>query len=168
MVLVVDPTRPSEHSNVTIEIRHDWAPLGAQHFEDLVAAEFYSQARFFRIVPRWIAQFGIAGDPTMDAQWHNKNIQDEPVMHSNSRGTMSFAKPPQPNHRSTQLFFNLAENGGALDNQGFGPVGRVLEGMEHLDALYDSFDSTKVNQQKLHEQGNEYLLANWPEMSYIH
>ena len=74
MQVVVDPASPDARANVTIEIRYDWAPIGAAHWDELIAARFYDEARFFRIVTRWIAQFGIAGDPDLDAQWRNKNI----------------------------------------------------------------------------------------------
>src|SRR6266480_4626369 len=114
--------------DVVIQVRRDWAPLGADRFYTLVRSGFYDGARFFRVLPGFVVQFGIAGDPAINAKWHNANLVDDPVTQSNRRGTITYGTAG-PNTRTTQVFINLADNA-RLDSKGFAPFGEVTEGME--------------------------------------
>ena len=49
--------------DIVIECHRDWAPLGVNRFYNLVRAGFYDDSRFFRVIARDFAQFGIPGDP---------------------------------------------------------------------------------------------------------
>src|SRR5436190_21040909 len=53
----------------TIEVHRDWAPLGADRFYNLVKNGFYDDVRFFRVLDGFMAQFGMNGDPTIQAAW---------------------------------------------------------------------------------------------------
>src|SRR5271165_7517966 len=120
--------------NFVIEVHRDWAPLGADRFYNLVKSGFFTNAAFFRVVvkPRpFIVQFGLNANPAVNKVWEHANIKDDPVMGSNSRGTLVFATAG-PNTRTTQLFINFGNNAG-LDRQGFAPFGTVAEGMEIVD-----------------------------------
>ncbi len=81
-----------------------------------------------------MVQFGINGDPKFNAVWSEANIADDPVVQSNKRGFVTFAKRQQPNSRSTQIFINFKDNG-FLDQQGFAPFGQVVSGMEVVDKI---------------------------------
>lgn len=108
---------------VVIQTKPEWAPLGVQHFHELMDANFYELAKFFRVVPDFVVQFGIAADPTKNRP---EPIQDDPVVQTNSRGTLTYATSG-PNTRSTQLFINTKNSGNAfLDKQGFAPIGEVI------------------------------------------
>ena len=83
-----------------------------------------------------MAQIGISGDPAVSAEWRSKTINDEPVLKSNLRGYVSFAKTGAPNSRTTQFFINFGDNS-RLDGMGFAPFG-IVEGNgaeEHRDAV---------------------------------
>src|SRR5579872_1080853 len=95
---------------VVIEVHRDWAPLGADHFYELVKSGYYDGARFFRVLPGFMAQFGIAADPKVTVKWKDANLQDEPVKQSNTRGMVTYAKSSLPNSRTTQLFINTGNN----------------------------------------------------------
>src|SRR5689334_12669577 len=71
---------------VVIEVHRDWAPLGADRFYELVKSGYYDGARFFRVLPNFMAQFGIAADPKITAKWKDSNLQDDPVRQTNMRG----------------------------------------------------------------------------------
>src|SRR5665213_3058542 len=119
---------------VVIEVLRVDAPIGADRFYNLVKAKYFDGARFFRVVPGFMAQFGLAADPAVTKAWDTP-IQDDPVRASNVRGTVTFAATGSPNSRSTQLFINFADNS-RLDSQRFAPIGRVMSGMENVDQIY--------------------------------
>lgn len=108
---------------VVIRTKPSWAPLGVEHFHKLMDDHFYDEAKFFRVIPDFMVQFGIAADP---ANNRKKEIPDDPVVQTNARGTITYATSG-PNTRTTQLFINTRKGGNAfLDKQGFSPFGEVL------------------------------------------
>jgi peptidyl-prolyl cis-trans isomerase A (cyclophilin A) len=92
-----------------MKLRKDWAPIGAERFEKLTEVGFWNEARSFRVLPGFIVQFGINGDPATQALWR-KPIGDDAVKVSNKRGTVTFATAGA-NTRTTQIFFNTGNNG---------------------------------------------------------
>src|SRR5437667_1361833 len=93
-----------------VEVHTDWAPIGADRFYNLVKNGYYDSGRFFRVVPGFMVQFGINGNPAIQGNWENANIPDEPVKQGNIRGFISFAKSSAPNSRTTQVFINFKDN----------------------------------------------------------
>jgi peptidyl-prolyl cis-trans isomerase A (cyclophilin A) len=155
---------------LVIEVHRDWAPNGADRFYNLVKNGFYDNTRFFRVVSGFMVQFGINGDPRISAQWHNANIPDDSVRQSNQRGYITFATAG-PNTRTTQVFINFADNR-ALDSQGFSPFGRVVSGMNVVDALYSGYgegapQGLGPEQGRIQSQGNAYLMSGFPKLDYI-
>ena len=149
---------------VVIDVTRDWSPNGADRFYKLVKDGFYDGARFFRIVPGFVVQFGIPGNPDFNRKW-NTTIPDDPVKQSNTRGYVSFAKLQTKDSRTTQVFFNLGDNA-RLDAMEFAPFGLVSSGME----IVDQFNSEYGEQpdQKLAElEGNGYLQKFFPNLDYI-
>jgi peptidyl-prolyl cis-trans isomerase A (cyclophilin A) len=149
---------------VVIELHRDWAPLGADHFYALVKSGFYDGARFFRVVPGFVVQFGLAADPAVTAKWKNMNLADDPVKQSNTTGMVTYATAG-PNTRTTQVFINLADNQ-RLDSQGFAPFGRVISGMDIVQSFYSGYGE-KPEQQLIEAQGNAYLQSQFPQLDYI-
>ena len=147
-----------------VEVHRDWAPLGADRFYELVKSGFFDEARFFRVVPGFVVQWGINKDPKVSAGWRDKKIDDDPVKETNGAGYITFATSG-PNTRTTQMFINLANNG-RLDSLGFAPFGRVIEGMEVVSSLY-SGDRERPQQDLIESQGNEYLEREFPKLDYI-
>jgi cyclophilin family peptidyl-prolyl cis-trans isomerase len=154
----------TSRGDFVVELRPEWAPLGVERVQALVAQNYFNDARFFRVLPGFVAQFGMAADPAVNAQWMNQNILDEPVLQSNVRGTLTFAKAPMPNTRSTQLFINLVDNPN-LDAMGFSPIGRVIEGMNVVDSLYGGYGD--LDQGQIATEGNAYLLRQHPLLDFI-
>ncbi len=153
-----------------IEVHREWAPIGADRFYNLVRNGFYDDVRFHRVIEGFMAQFGIHGDPMINAQWRQRTLQDDPVVRSNTRGTVTYAKTQQPNSRTTQLFINFRDNTN-LDELGFAPFGEVVEGMEVVDNLYAGYGETQPGGQgpyppNIAAAGNEYL-QEFPELSHV-
>src|SRR6202795_2458315 len=88
-----------------ITVHRDWAPIGADRFYNLVKNGFFDDVRFFRVLDGFMAQFGIHGDPAIDAPWREARIKDDPVRQSNKRGFLTYAMAG-PNTRTTQLFIS--------------------------------------------------------------
>ena len=151
--------------NFTVAVERALAPRGADRFYNLVKNGFYNKQRFFRVVPGFIVQWGMNGDPEITAQWHNARILDDAVKESNVRGTITFATSGA-NSRTTQLFINLGDNAASLDRQGFAPFGRVIEGMEAVDAINAEYGE-RPDQGKIGPRGNEYLEKMYPNLDYI-
>jgi len=154
----------------TVQVVRDWAPLGADRFYNLVKAGFFNDTAFFRVVKGFVVQFGLNGDPGVNAKWKDATIPDDPVRTSNLRGYITFATAG-PNTRTTQLFINLANNG-RLDSMKFSPFGRVIQGMDVVDSLYGGYGEGAPNgngpsQDKITEEGNSYLRENFPKLDYV-
>lgn len=149
----------------TIEVTRAWAPLGADRFYNLVKGGFYDDARFFRVIQGFMAQFGINGDPQVSARWRVATIADDPVKQSNTRGMVTFAMARGGNTRTTQLFISFGDNS-RLDGDGFAPFGRVVQGMDVVDQINSEYGETP-NQGTIQGQGNAYLNAQFPRLDYI-
>jgi len=150
-----------------IEVHREWSPNGADRFYNLVKNGYYDGVKFFRVVPGFVVQWGIHGDPSIATKWLKATIPDDPVQESNKRGFVTFAKSGAPNSRSVQLFINLVDND-RLDGMGFAPFGRVSEGMDVVDKLYGGYAEglTKL-QGRIAEEGNAFLEKNYPDLDAI-
>ena len=148
-----------------VEVTADWSPNGADRFYNLVKNGFFDGCRFFRVVPGFMVQFGINGDPDIQKNWEHATILDEKVKQPNARGTITFAKSAAPNSRTTQVFINYKENS-FLNSQGFSPFGKVTSGMEVVDKIYSAYGE-KPNQGLIQSQGNAYLNKEFPKLDYI-
>ena len=151
---------------VVIQVTRAWAPLGADRFYNLVKNGFYDNVRFFRVIPGFMAQGGMSGDPAIQKVWGRNNINDDPVKQSNKRGFVTFAKTAAPNSRSTQFFINYGDNS-SLDSQGFAPFGQVVSGMETVDK-FESYGRNNVpDQGMITAEGNAYLQKDYPKLTVI-
>jgi peptidyl-prolyl cis-trans isomerase A (cyclophilin A) len=139
-----------------IEVHREWAPLGGDRFYNLVKNGFYDGTRFFRVRPGFMAQFGLNGDPGIQAAWQRASLRDEPPAKSNTRGYVSFTKESLPNTRFTQIFINYGDNS-YLDSQGFAPFGQVVTGMEVVDKLFSPPRDNEPDQRRILREGNAYL-----------
>lgn len=153
-----------------VEVHREWAPIGADRFYNLVKRGFFDNARFFRVIPGFMAQFGINGDPSISAVWRGARIPDDPVKQSNRKGYITFATGG-PGTRTTQLFINLVDNV-RLDGSGFAPFGQVASGMNVVEKLYGGYGEGAPGgkgpeQGRVQMEGNKYLEAQFPMLDYI-
>jgi peptidyl-prolyl cis-trans isomerase A (cyclophilin A) len=154
----------------TIEVTRSLSPNGADRFYNLVRSGYFTDIAFFRVIPGFMCQFGIHGDPKVSAPWHDAQISDDPVKGSNTRGAVTFAMGG-PNTRTTQLFINFGNNS-RLDGMGFPPFGKVSEGMDVVDKINGEYgegapDGRGPSQRRIQLEGNAYLKKDFPNLDYI-
>jgi len=154
----------------TIEVTRSLAPNGVDRFYNLVRSGYFKDVAFFRVIPGFMCQFGIHGDPKVSAAWHEANIADDPVKGSNVRGAVTFATAG-PNTRTTQLFINFGDNN-RLDGMGFSSFGKVSEGMDVVDKLNGEYgegapSGRGPHQGRVQAEGNVYLKKDFPNLDYI-
>ena len=149
-----------------VKVTRAWAPRGADRFYNLVRNRYYDGVRLFRVIPGFVVQWGIHPKPAIAKAWQNADIKDDPVRHSNNRGTITFATGG-PNTRTTQVFVNLANNG-QLDSQGFAPFGRVVAGMKVLGRLYHGYGEQPSSAQgQMTTQGDAFVKRYFPKLDRI-
>ena len=138
---------------IRIDVYPEAAPNAAQRFVDLVRAGYYDNTPVFRIVPGFVAQFGINWrDP--QKSWRNRNFNDDPPLFALERGTLAFAKAG-PNTNSTQVFINYAENNRLADPQyNFTTFGMVVDGMDVVDGFAEVGE---MDQGRLWSNGDAYI-----------
>jgi len=149
-----------------VEAYSGWAPVGTARFKELVTSGFYDGCRFFRVIPGFMVQWGINGNPSVQKKWVDNMIPDEKVLQKNRRGTISFAKSSAPNSRTAQLFINYGDNTASLNPQGFSPFAKVIQGMDVVDAINAEYGE-QPKQVRIQAQGNAYLNKEFPNLDYI-
>jgi len=155
---------------IVVQVTRAWAPLGADRFYNLARNGFYDGASFFRVLPGFVAQFGISARPEVSRVWERAAFRDDPVTQSNKRGTVTFATAG-PNSRTSQVFINLADNT-RLDTMGFSPFGEVTEGMDIVDKFYSSYgegapQGAGPDQSRIAREGKTYLEKHFPLLDSI-
>lgn len=151
---------------IVLEVMREWAPLGVDRFYQLVLDNYYNCAAFFRVVPNFVVQFGLASEPAETSKW-DTTIPDDPVVQSNLISYVSFATAGE-NTRTAQVFINLNDNAN-LDQSGFTPFGRIVQGMDVVQQIYNPTpgNSNGVNQGKYTAKGNQWLLSEYPDVDLI-
>jgi peptidyl-prolyl cis-trans isomerase A (cyclophilin A) len=151
----------------TITITRAWSPLGADRFYNLVKHHYYDNARVYRVVPNFVAQFGISAYAPVSAAWEHATIKDDPRNQSNKKGTIVFATSGA-NTRTTQVFINLKDNA-FLDSQGFTPFGAVDgNGLNVVGMFYDQYgDTAGMDQEPMEKGGEKYISTKWPKLDII-
>jgi len=185
--ILLDPNHPSwaepapdtfgvrvetSRGGFVIEVVREWAPIGADRFYHLVRRGFFDDARFHRVVPDFITQWGVSGRPEIDAVWYDRGMADDPVVASNVRGTIAYAFT-EPGTRATQVYINMVDNT-RLDATGFAPFGRIVEGMESVvDSIYSGYGEEsgggvrRGDQSRIVAEGNAYLDEFFPELDRL-
>jgi peptidyl-prolyl cis-trans isomerase A (cyclophilin A) len=156
--------------NFIVLVHRDWSPRGADRFYELVKMHFYDGNYFFRVLPGFVVQWGINGDPKVAKSWDSLTIKDDPAKVSNKTGTITFATSGSDS-RTTQVFVNL-NNNTMLDSQGFSPFGEVAEGMSVVQSLYAGYgegppQGRGPNQKAITDIGNAYLEEHFPRLDHI-
>jgi len=153
-----------------VEVARAWSPRGADRFHELLRMHYFDEGRFFRVLPGFIAQFGVNKDFRVHDVWREYMILDDPRTQKNLRGTLAFAQSG-PNTRATEVFINLADNP-MLDDQGFVPFAKIVEGVDVPERFYSGYGELAPRGKgpdagRVEEEANEYLVPRFPSLDYI-
>jgi homoserine O-acetyltransferase len=156
--------------NFDIEIKRELSPTGADRLYQLVKHGFFDSVVFYRVVPKFVAQFGTS-DTAREKLWSKYKLPDEEVKTSNVRGTISYARSGKET-RGTVLFINLADNP-RLDTinyngvKGFPVLGKVVEGMNTVDSLYNGYGGTTMNQLNDMYRNKAEFFKKFPKLDVV-
>lgn len=155
-----------------IEVYRDWGPKGADRLYQLITSGFYENMIIFRMQKEYVVQFGISDDSTLNKFWMKHAIKDEPLTHSNLKGTIAYARDGADT-RDSQLFINMNDNQkldtiSYLGARGFPPIGKVTKGFEVVQSFYSEYKREPAEyQDSIYQYGNAYLEDNYPELDRI-
>merc|ERR1712080_692285 len=136
---------------ISIQVNRTLAPLGSDRFYQLVQDGFYNQSALFRVVPGFVLQFGISGNSSLNEKWLHKEIKDDPVVGSNTRGTINYG------------------NNSRLDALGFAPFGEVVNGLEVAEAAFNPTPGVRlgIDQDSYEANGNKWIRRKYPGVNFI-
>ena len=154
-----------------ITLHRSWSPAGVDRAFHLMANDFYAGARIYRVESGFVAQWGLSGDPVLDSIWRTRTLPVEPVVASNLRGAVTFARSGAET-RSFMLFVNLADNLRLDTSEGRGvtgypPIGRIGKGLEVIDGFYGAYRDDAPRQDSIRAFGNDYLRRHYPQLDSI-
>ncbi|RYD80356.1 MAG: peptidylprolyl isomerase [Sphingobacteriales bacterium] len=156
--------------NFDLRIQRDFSPQSADRFYQLVRHRYFNNILFYRVVPGFVAQFGNI-DTTLTQQWEKYTLADEPVLQSNIKGSISFARAGKET-RGTHLFINLADNK-RLDTMqyngvtGFPVFGHVVNGMENILMLYNGYSNSTMEVSDSLGADKKKILSLFPKLDSV-
>ena len=145
--------------DLVIEVYPAAAPNAAKRFLELVNNGFFNNTPVSRVVPGFVAQFGINWRGQYKA-WENNYFKDDPSLFALERGTLAFAKAGADTN-ATQVFINYAENNRlAARMYNFTTFGKVVSGMEVVDGFAEVGEpGMGLDQDRLWQDGEAYLKS---------
>ncbi|OYW80069.1 MAG: hypothetical protein B7Y37_11675 [Sphingobacteriia bacterium 28-36-52] len=156
--------------NFDIEITRAWSPLAADRFYQTVKYRFYNNTLFYRVVPNFVVQWG-NNDTVVLQKWKPYKLVDEPVVQSNLRGYLSYARSGKETRGST-LFINLKDNQ-RLDTviangvKGYPPFGKVINGMQVVDSLYAGYEGRTMRALDTLQKNPALFMERFPKLDKI-
>lgn len=143
--------------DLTIEVYPAAAPHAVQRFLELVRSGFFNNTPVSRVVPGFVAQFGINWRKPYQ-RWMDNYFKDDPSLFALERGTLAFAKAG-PDTNATQVFINYTENNRLADRSyNFTAFGKVVSDMAVVDGFTEVGEpGMGLDQDRLWQDGEAYL-----------
>ncbi len=130
----------TNRGDIVAELWDRDAPITAGSFLLLVEDGFYDGLTFHRVEPEFVIQGGDPKGNGSGGPGFTIPLETSPDL-KHSRGVLSMARTPDPDSAGSQFFICLSDNASVknLDarpgNPGYAAFGRVLEGMDVVDAI---------------------------------
>ena len=134
---------------IVIELYADKAPKTVKNFLDYVKAGHYNGTIFHRVIPGFMIQGG-GFTPDMTEKPTRPPIKNEADNGLQERARhLAMARTADPNSATAQFFINVANNdflnlrGKTAEGWGYAVFGKVVEGMDVVDAIVQVPTTTK-------------------------
>lgn len=170
LTTMTDKTNPivllkTNKGDIKIELFADKAPISAKNFLQYVNEGFYNGTIFHRVIENFMVQ---GGGFTKDMQQKGvhapiKNEADNGL--SNKRGTLAMARTSDVNSATAQFFINTVDNpfldfrGKTPREYGYAVFGKVIEGMDTVDAIKKAKTTTKGPHENVPVEAIEIIEA---------
>ena len=128
---------------VIVELLFDIAPGHCARMKELARGGEYDNVAFHRVIDGFMAQTGDVKNGDMEDDFNlrmagtgGSDLPDLMAEFSgipHDRGTLAAARSQNPNSANSQFFFNFGDN--HFLNRQYTVYGRVLKGMDHVDAI---------------------------------
>ena len=129
----------TNYGAMTVELDLAAAPKSVANFLRYVKENHYKGTVFHRVIDGFMIQGGGMDENLVEKPAHrgiaNETAQALAAGLHNTRGTIAMARTADPNSAEDQFYINLVDNSATLDEGGYCPFGRVIEGMEVADAI---------------------------------
>ena len=144
-------TIETQKGNIIIELYPEAAPATVANFAKLVEAEFYDGVTFHRYVPGFVIQGGDpkgtgSGGPgwTIRGEFQDPTLRDKMPPHE--KGVVAMARTQNPDSAGSQFYICLTSDSRSIGhlNGSYTTFGKVIEGMEIVEALRERDVMTKV------------------------
>lgn len=128
---------------VVIELMADVAPQHCDRMKTLARSGAYDNVVFHRVIDGFMAQTGDVANGNAEKDFNigsagtgGSDLPNVPAEFSklpHDRGTIGAARSASPDSANSQFFINFSDN--SFLNGQYTVYGRVLSGMEHVDAI---------------------------------
>ncbi len=131
-------TIKTNHGNIEVELFEEKAPVSCENFRQYARDGFFANTIFHRVIPKFMIQGG-GMDENMVQEKTRDSIKNEANNgEANRRGSLAMARTGEIDSATAQFFINLSNNDflnhGGRDF-GYAVFGRVIEGMDVVDAI---------------------------------
>ncbi len=158
-LLVLDVSYPGGKGRIVINTFEKFAPVHVARLKELARQEFYDGQIFHRVIDGFMAQ---TGDPEgTGLGGSGQNLQPEFSRLPHLRGTLSMARADEEDSADSQFFIAL-NRVAYLDNK-YTIWGRVVSGMEHVDAIPKG--EPPMTPGKIIRMRVAADIANWPALT---
>lgn len=130
---------------IKIELDAEKAPESVKNFLQYVDDQFYDGTVFHRVIGSFMIQGGgfepLKGVNTIDGFQSKQKKTRKPIINesgnglSNVRGSIAMARTRDLNSATSQFYINVEDNSGKLDRPKYCVFGKVIEGMDVVDAI---------------------------------
>jgi peptidyl-prolyl cis-trans isomerase A (cyclophilin A) len=148
---------------IEIELDREKAPVTVDNFVTYVEEGFYDGLVFHRAIEGFMVQ---GGGFQPDGTWkegHDPITNEARNGLKNERGAIAMARSSDPDSATSQFFINTVDNPGLdypnPDGHGYAVFGRVVEGMDVVDAIESAPTGDKATPYG--------VISDWPETDVV-
>ncbi len=151
--------------NILLELNAQAAPVTVKNFLQYVQDGFYDGTIFHRVMPGFMIQGGGLTDEMEEKETREPIVNEASNGLGNERGTIAMARQNDPDSATCQFFINHVNNRplNYIENRnpGYAVFGKVIEGMDTVDAITSVKTTTRRNKTK------GYNMENVPDKPIV-